>query len=205
MVVTAPAYWAKVSSAAFVTIAADGTKSSIPFQYNPDSIRRTLQPNTVGGQPGERSEVVRFVGAPTDSITLDCRLAADERNPGDANSGVAPRLAALSLLAYPSTTEVMGVQSQLDSGSVEVSGILAKRLLLVFGEKRVIPCRLSALSIVEQLYDNSLTPILAVVTASLHTLSYSDVAASTPTWQDFINYQTQLEQLAPQASQTAGT
>lgn len=196
---TSPGQQTALVRGSLVTVAADGTRTAIPFQYNPDTVRRTLQPNTVGGQPGDRSEVLRFVGAPADTITLECRLAADASDPQAAQFGVAPQLAALTLLAYPRTADVLAVQAQLDAGTVEVTGILADRLLFVFGDKRVVPCRVTEVSVVEQLHDARLTPVMAVVTLGLRALSYSDVDAGTPTWTDFVTYQTQLEQLAPLA------
>ena len=122
---------------AIVVIAADGSKRSLAFQYNPDTLRRTLEPNTVGGHAGSRSQAMRFAGAPTETITIECRFSAvDNVAPGTgvvAGDGIAPQLAALATLAYPKSADVQRAQQQLDAGTIEVLPTLADRLLFVWG------------------------------------------------------------------------
>jgi hypothetical protein len=36
----------------------------IAFQYNPDTLTRTLTPRAIGGEPGDRLEVLRLTGPP---------------------------------------------------------------------------------------------------------------------------------------------
>lgn len=182
--------------AALVSLTAGG-KVSIPFQYNPDSLQRTIEPNLVGGRPGARSRATRFAGAPAETLTLECRLAAPD---GDG-LGIAPQLAALTLLAYPSTTAVQAAQAQLDAGVVQVNGLMADPLLLVFGS-RAIPVQLTGVTIVEQLHDTALTPVVATVTISLRAVSYSDVDETNPSFGMFLAYQQQLETLSQSAKAT---
>ena len=200
---TPPANRTPLPRAALVSIAADGSKRSIPFQYIPESLRRTLEPNTVGGQPGLRAQAVRFAGAPVEMITLECLFAAaDGLDAGDSATtqhGVAPALAALALLLYPTTAAVQAAQSLLDAGQIEVVPAVADRLLFVWGQQRVIPCTLTAFAVTEQLYDSNLTPVLANVSLSLRAMSYSDVDATSPTFNDFLVYQQGLERMAQSA------
>jgi hypothetical protein len=195
-----PGYQTALPRAALVRIAADGTRQSIPFQYVPESLRRTLEPNTVGGEPGLRAQAVRFAGAPAEVITLDCQFtAADGLNAGNADAGrygVEAALAALALLLYPSTASVQAAQSLLSAGQIEVAPSLADRILFVWGPRRVIPCTVTAFSVTEQLYDSCLTVIMASASLTLRAMSYSDVDASSPTFHDFITYQSGLETLA---------
>jgi hypothetical protein len=184
--------------AALVSLTSSG-KTSIPFQYNPESLQRTVEPNTVGGRPGARSRAMRFAGAPAETITIECRIVP----PQGTSAGVAPQLAALALLAYPGLSDVEAAQQQLAAGVVQMNGLMADPLLLVFGS-RAIPCRLAGLTIIEQLYDNTLTPVLATVTLSLRAVSYSDVDSSDPSFGYFMAYQQQLETLAG-AAESAGT
>jgi hypothetical protein len=200
---TPPANRTPLPRAALVTIAADGSKRSIPFQYIPESLRRTLEPNTVGGQPGLRAQAVRFAGAPVETITLECLFAAaDGLDSGDsvtAQNGVGPALAALALLVYPSTAAVQAAQTLLDAGQIEIAPAVADRLLFVWGTQRVIPCSVTAFAVTEQLYDSNLTPVLASVSLSLRAMSYSDVDATSPTFNDFLVYQRGLERMAQSA------
>ncbi len=205
---TNPASTVAYTKGALVSIIAGGAKQSIPFQYNPDTVRRSIEPNTVGGQPGMRSQAVRFAGAPSETIVLDCRFsAADGLDRGDATAaryGIAPQLAALALLVYPSTGDVQQAQQQLDAGSLEIVPALASRLLFVWGAQRVIPCRLAGYSITEQLHDPDLSPVMATVSMTLHVLSYSDVDSANPSYHEFITYQQGLERLGAMLSTGGG-
>ncbi|WP_028066873.1 hypothetical protein [Solirubrobacter soli] len=190
---------------AIVAIANDGSKRSLAFQYNPDTMQRTLQPNTVGGQPGSRSRAVRFAGAPTETITLDCRFSAvDAIDAGDVGQGIAPQLAALAVLLYPKSADVIQAQSMLDDGLIEVVPALADRLLFVWGANRVLPVELTSATIVEELYDAELVPVLATVTLTLRALSYSDVDEANGSYAAFLSYQQGLEGLAQGAFSSGG-
>src|SRR5581483_7941947 len=148
------------------------------FQYNPETVRRTIEPNLVGGKPGTRSQTVRFAGAAAETLTLDCRFSSsggtDSGDTTIAANGIAPTLAALSLLAYPAVSDVLAAQSALGQGRVDVIPPAADELLLVFGS-RVAPCQIESFSVTEELYDNELVPVLATVTMTLRLVTYSDV------------------------------
>jgi hypothetical protein len=202
-----PAQTKALVRGALVTVSTTGAKQSIAFQYNPETLRSTLEPNLVGGRPGSRSQAVRFAGAPLETITVDCRFSAsDATASGDQNvtsGGIGPSLAALALLAYPSVADVSAAQALLDQGAIEVMPPLADELLFVFGS-RVVPCEIESMSIVEELYDANLTPVLATVTLTLRTVSYSDVAPSNRAYNDFLTYQKGLEQAAVSAYDAGG-
>jgi hypothetical protein len=193
---------------ALVQIAADGSKRSLAFQYNPETLRRTLQPNVVGGTEGSRSQALRFAGAANETITLDCRFSAvDDVTPGTGvvrGDGIAPQLAALALLTYPKTRTVSTAQKELDKGSVEVLPAIAERLLFVWGGTRVLPVELTSATIVEELYDRNLVPILATVTLTLRAVTYSDVDETNKAFPEFISYQQNLEELAKKAFTSGG-
>src|SRR5229473_3358064 len=82
---------------------------TIAFQYNPETLKRSLQPQVAGGEQGERSTVVRYIGAPTETIDLEVLLdAMDALEQGESaalNAGIYPQLALLELLAYPSSQQ----------------------------------------------------------------------------------------------------
>jgi hypothetical protein len=196
--VTAPGGETALTRGSLVLTSASGDSRSIPFQFNPESVQRTLEPNTVGGRPGSRSQAVRYAGAPSETLTLACRLSAADGPDGDAGTpavGIEARLAALALLAYPSTADVRTAQTMLDLGVIEVLPALADQLLFVWGQ-RVLPCRLVTCAIVEELYDADLRPVLATVNLTLRALSYSDVEAGSPAGVAFLAYQSALEQTA---------
>ena len=74
------------------------------FQYNPESMTRTLQPQA-SGDGGARSEALRLRGAPVETIKLDVDIdAIDQLETADSTAtslGIYPQLSALEMLIYP--------------------------------------------------------------------------------------------------------
>jgi hypothetical protein len=53
--------------------------SVVLFQYNPDTLTRTLQAQTAGGEGGgERAEAMRLKGAPVETIRLQVEIDATD-------------------------------------------------------------------------------------------------------------------------------
>src|SRR4029077_5646796 len=60
----------------------------VVFQYNPDTLTRTLQPRAIGGEPGDRLEGLRLTRPPHETIKFDAEIdAADQlEHPMDSAS-----------------------------------------------------------------------------------------------------------------------
>ena len=191
---------------ALVTVSSSGTQSSIPFQYNPDTLRRNLTPQLVGGQQNDRSQMVRFSGAPVETISVEVELDyVDASGVADAakpSLGIYPLLSALEILVYPPSATVQSNASLLSSGTLEVAPTPAPLTLFVWGAQRVVPVAFQSYTITEQAFDNFLTPIRAVVALEMRVLSYSDLATSNPGYSQFMVYQKNKESLAAQLSQS---
>jgi hypothetical protein len=189
---------------ALVSVADGGAQTSIPFQYNPDTLKRTLQPQLVGGQQNDRSQMVRYAGAPVETISVEVELdyvdASGVADAATASLGVYPLLSALEMLAYPPLSSVQAGASLLASGTLEVSPIPAPLTLFVWGPRRVVPVALQSYGITEQGFDNFLTPIRATVALEMRVLSYSDLATSNPGYTQFMTYQQNKASLAAQLS-----
>jgi hypothetical protein len=172
----------------------------IAFQYNPTTLRRSIQPQQAGGEENDRSEAIRFTGAPVQTITVDVEIdATDQLNKGDATAeelGVLPQLSALELLAYPSLQQVNQNQSDLAGGIMEVAPLSAPRLLFVWGSKRVLPVRLNSYEITEEIFDRWLRPIRATLSLSMRVLNYSDLDTSNKEYFEFMAYQQNLISMA---------
>lgn len=188
---------------AFVTI--DPGKAQpdlITFTYNPATLKRSLKPQQVGGDDGDRSEAVRFTGAPNQTLTIEVELdAVDRLGHGDPRAmqfGVMPELARLELLVYPKLDQVNRLQSRLAQGVMEVSPMTAPRTLFVWGAKRVIPVRITGYEITEEMFDTRLNPIRASVTITMRVLTYNDVAATNREYFEFQSYQQSLAMIADQ-------
>jgi hypothetical protein len=93
--------------------------------------------------------------------------------------GLLPRLAALEALLYPSAEQMRQHDALARAGTVEILPIPGPLLVFVWSAHRVVPVRLTELSIVEQAFDPSLRPIRAKVNLSLRTLSVDDLGFGT--------------------------
>lgn len=171
----------------------------IPFQYNPETLSRSLEIKAGGGE-GDRSEVLRLTGAPVESIKLDVELDATDRlAEGDESAvslGIHPQLAALELLAYPQTGVVIANTVLMALGTIEIIPPDAPFTLFIWGSKRVLPVRLTELSIAEEAYDVNLNPIRAKVSLGLRVLTYNDLPLSHPGYGLFLAHQVVKEALA---------
>jgi hypothetical protein len=69
-------------------------------------------------------------------------------------------------------------------------------VLLIFGPSRVLPVRLTELTITEQLFDASLNPIQAKVSLGVRVLTYDDLGLASPGGALFLAYQISREVMA---------
>lgn len=157
----------------------------------------------VGGEENDRSQAVRFAGAPTQTIDVDIELdATDQLDKGDPTAGkegVSPQLAALELLLYPDLTQVNNNQTLLSTGVMEVAPLTAPRTLFVWGPNRVLPVRINSYSISEEIFDGRLNPIRATVSVNMRVLNYSDLTAGNKEYHQFMAYQQTMISLADSA------
>src|SRR5215203_3992814 len=180
---------------AFNTVA-----SVILFQYNPDTLTRTLEAQSVGGQGGDRSEALRLKGAPVENIKLEVEIDAtdqlEEARGTAVSMGIYPQLSALEMLIYPRSSLVLANTALLAAGTIDVIPLTAPFTLFVWGPKRVLPVRLTDFSIAEEAYDTNLNPIRAKVSLGLRVLSYNDLPRSHPGYSLFLSHQVIKEAMA---------
>src|SRR5215218_3666924 len=174
--------------------------SVIIFQYNPDTLTRSLQAQTVGGEGGDRSEALRLKGAPIENISLEADVdATDQLERAESTAvelGIYPQLSALEMLVYPKSALVLANTLLLAAGTIEVIPPTAPFTLFVWGAKRVLPVRLTSFSITEEAYDTSLNPIRAKVSLGLRVLSYNDLPLLHPGYSLFLAHQVVKETMA---------
>lgn len=153
--------------------------SVVIFQYNPDTLTRTLTPQTTSSSDASRSEVLRLKGPPQETISLDIEIdATDQLEKADSNAlsmGIYPALAALEMLLYPKSALVIANEVLAAVGIIEIIPPEAPLALFVWGVKRVLPVRLTSFSITEQAFDPNLNPILAKVSLGMRVLNYMDL------------------------------
>jgi hypothetical protein len=170
------------------------------FQYNPETMTRKLQAQTLGGGEGDRTEALRLKGAPIETISLDVEIDATdqlEQGNGVATSlGIYPQLSALEMLIYPKSSVVIANTVLMALGTIEVVPPVAPFTLFVWGPKRVLPVRVSDFSIVEEAFDVNLNPIRAKVSLGLRVLSYTDLSVTHPGYHIFLAHQVVKEAMA---------
>ncbi|HEY6892363.1 MAG TPA: hypothetical protein VI300_31450 [Solirubrobacter sp.] len=176
--------------------------SVIVFQYNPESLQRSFQPQAAatGGDGGDKSEALRLKGPPIETIKVDVEIDATdqlETGAGSARSvGIHPQLAALEMLLYPKSALVIANSVLMAVGTIEVIPPTAPLTIFIWGPKRVLPIRLTELSITEEQHDPSLNPIRAKASLGLRVLSYSDLPMTNPGYSMFLAHQIVLEAMA---------
>jgi hypothetical protein len=178
----------------------DPSSSAIVFQYNPETVTRTLQPQFMAEGAGDTTDYARLKGAPVETMRLDIEIdATDYLASGDAVTnevGIYPQLAQLELLLYPKSALVTWNNIQINAGSLEILPPAAPLTFLVWGMKRVIPVRLTEFSVTEEQHDANLNPIRAKVSLGLRVLSYNDLPNGGPGYYAFIAHQVAKEGLA---------
>ena len=158
-----------------------GTPRVLAFQYNPDTLTRTLQAQGIGNEPGDRLEALRLKAPPHETYKLDAEFDATEQldrpddNPIEASNGLFPVLSALELSIYPTVDQLLAENRSAGFGLIEVAPNEAPLTVLVLGASRVLPVRLTELTITEEAFDTSLNPIRAKVSLSARVLTVDDL------------------------------
>ncbi len=173
--------------------------SVVVFQYNPESLTRTIDPQ-IGSEGGGRSEVLRLKGAPKETITADIAIdATDQLERADAKAtriGIYPQLSALEMLVYPKSSLVIANTLLSLIGTIEIIAPQAPLTLFAWGPARVVPVVVNSMSITEEMHDVNLNPIRAKVSLSLRVLNYDDFPVLHPGYALFLAHQVVKETFA---------
>lgn len=171
----------------------------IALQYNPETLSRTLQPQTTG-EGGDRAEAFRVIGPPVETIKIDAELdATDQLDLGDATAmevGIQPQLAVLETMVYPTSAQLQQNNTLAGTGTLEIVPAEAPLALFVLGRNRVVPVRLTDFSITEEMFDAALNPIRAKVSLGMRVLTVNDVPFEHAAGSLFMSYLQQKESLA---------
>ena len=180
----------------------------ISLQYNPDTLTRTLQVQaTSPGGGGDQSEALRLKGPAIETIKLEAEIDATERlsdpqaNPETVALGIHPELAALEELVEPRAGDLQANDALASAGVLEVLPLEAPLTLFVWSKQRVVPVRVTDLSVTEEAFDISLNPIRAKVSISLRVLSVDDLGFAHRGGTLFMAYLRNKETLAALATQ----
>ena len=158
------------------------TPNAVVFQYNPQKLSHTITP----WNPQEVDQTQRGAQMPTvqpfspkESFSLSLELDATDElevgNPTAIASGVAPRLAALKKLTWPSRGlfgDLVGKASaQAGGATCNVERATVPIVLFVWSPNRILPVRVSSFSVEETLYSPTLVPLHATVSLGLEVMT----------------------------------
>jgi Contractile injection system tube protein len=173
----------------------------IVLQFNPDSVSRTLQVQAVGGEGADRSEALRLKGPPVETIKLEAELdATDQLGDGSAENGIHPQLAALETIVYPRSDALQASDALARGGTLEIAPLQAPLTLFVWSRNRIVPVRVTDLSVTEEAFDPLLNPLRAKVSLGLRVLSVTDLGFAHKGGSVFMAYLEQKERLAEQSA-----
>lgn len=171
----------------------------IMLQYNPDTLTRSLKPQTVGDEP-DRTEIMRLKGPPVETIKCDVEIdATDQLASGDSTTmslGIQPQLSSLELLVYPSSAVLIANEVLSLLGTVEILPMESALTVFVWNKNRITPVRITDLSITEEAFDPQLNPIRAKVSLGMRVLNVNDVGFLTPAGALYMIYQITKEGMA---------
>jgi hypothetical protein len=171
----------------------------VALQYNPDSLSRTLQPKTTT-EGTDRSEATRLKGPAIETIKLEAELdAADQLEVADRQAvevGLHPQLAALETMIHPTTAQLLSSNRLGASGALEIAPMLAPLTLFVWSKQRILPVRITELSVTEEAFDVNLNPLRARVSLGMRVLSVDDLGFDHKGGNLFMAYLVGKERLA---------
>lgn len=176
----------------------------IALQYNPDTLSRTLQIKALS-EGGDRSESLRLTGPPVETIKLDVEIDATDQlefpdqNPTATQLGIHPQLAALETIVYPTSDQLQSNNTLAQAGTLEIIPAQAPLTLFIWSKNRVLPVRLTDLSVTEEAFDPALNPIRAKVSLGMRVLSVNDLDFDHRGNSLFMAYLQQKERLAAQS------
>jgi hypothetical protein len=171
----------------------------IVFQYNPETMTHTwAQPEPATTAGTETSNPLAVKGMPGEAFSFTIAMdARDEIADGSApaaalaeSSGIYSRLAALEMLLYPTGTSgsaLTGTVSAAIISALSGAGAGPTRTipqsvlpvtLFIWGPGRIVPVRVTDLTITEQLYDSALNPIHAEAQLTLRVLTPAELVAA---------------------------
>ncbi len=173
----------------------------IVLQYNPDTLSRTLKIKGAE-EGGDRSEALRLTGPAVETIKLDVEIDATDQlenptqNPATVQYGVSPQLAVLETLVYPTSAALQNNNSLSQQGTLEIMPMMKPLPLFVWSPLRILPVRITELSVTEEAFDPRLNPLRAKVSLGMRVLSIDDLFFNDKGGSLYMAYQRQKEALA---------
>ncbi|MHA6262321.1 hypothetical protein ACXYMO_03890 [Arenibacterium sp. CAU 1754] len=153
---------------------------TIALQYAAETLTRSVKAQAVEAE-GDRSHPLRLTGPAVETISFDAEMDATDQlefpdqHQAAVETGLLPALSALESLVQPTVAQLERQNTQRKSGSFSITPAETALALFVWSRSRVVPVRLTEISITEEFFDPALNPIRAKVSLSLRVLSIDDL------------------------------
>lgn len=177
----------------------------VTLQYAADSLKRQLQIQSIEDEQN-RSQPMRLTGPAIETITLEAELDATDQlefpkqNADTVEAGIFPALSAIETMVHPTVAQLERQNGQADSGSFTITPAETPLALFIWSRNRVVPVRVTGLSITEEFFDPALNPIRAKVSLTLRVLSVDDLGFKHRGSGLFMAYLQGKEQLAARSA-----
>jgi hypothetical protein len=169
----------------------------IVMQFNPDTLQRSLAPQaTQSDGQGDRTEALRLTGPAVETWKFDAEIDATDQLDVATPNGVHPQLATLEMLIQPPSTRLRANQALAAIGTLEIAPVETPLTLFVWGQARVLPVRVTELSITEDAFDADLNPVRATISLGLRVLTVNDLPTGHRGGELFLAHLAQKERLA---------
>jgi hypothetical protein len=168
------------------------------FQYNPERMTRKLSTLTDDADRGIQ-EANRPTGErqasrdPVETIKLTLELDATDQlehtseHPVAVEKGVLPTLSALEMMMYPERPNTLERIMERATHERTIS-TRQPTVLFICGNSRIMPVRLTRLSIIEDAFDTDLNPIRAEVELEMRVLSDTEMEKNTLGYNAYLGY-----------------
>lgn len=172
----------------------------ITLQYNPDTLTRTLQVRSVGGEGSNHSDALRLTGPPVETYKLEAEIDATDQletaNAVTIQVGIQPILAALETIIYPKSSQLFANNNKARMGTLEIAPMETPLILFIWNKNRIVPVRFTDFSITEEAFDVNLNPIRAKISLGMRVLSVDDLGFDHKGGSLYMNYHQNKERLA---------
>lgn len=154
------------------------TPNIIIFQYNPETIRHSF---TQSAPQGQGANPLAVPGNPGETFSLTLAMDATdqlaEEHPVVVATGIYARLAALETLMFPVSSGT-GFIPMDAAERREVPAAQLPTVLFVWGPGRIVPVRVTSLTVTEKLFDSKLlNPTHAEAQIELRVLTPAEIEA----------------------------
>ena len=131
--------------------------------------------------PPDRTQALRLKAPPVETIKVDAEIDATdqletpEQFAETVQHGINPQLAVLESLVSPTSKQLDANEALTHAGTLEIVPMQAPLAVFIWSGDRILPVRITDLSVTEEAFDPALHPLRAKVSLGMRVLTVNDV------------------------------